>query len=120
MKIAVSADGNTLEANVDMLFGRAAYFLIIDTEGGQCEAIDNAQNLNAPQGAGIQSATTVVDAGAKVLITGHCGPKAFSVLKSAGVKIYNTNMKTVKAAMEGYTEGKLSEASSANVEGHWM
>ena len=53
------------------------------------EIIDNQQNLNAAQGAGIQSAETVVRSGAKVLVSGHCGPKAFRVLAAAGVKVYS-------------------------------
>jgi predicted Fe-Mo cluster-binding NifX family protein len=120
MKIAVTTSGNDLEGNLDSRFGRAPCFLIIDLESGGFEVINNAQNLNAPQGAGIQAATTVVNSGVQVVITGHCGPKAFRVLKEAGIRIFNTGVKTVKEAVELYTKGKLGEATNADVEGHWM
>lgn len=120
MKIAVTTSGNDLDGNLDARFGRAPHFLIIDLEPNSFDIIDNAQNLNASQGAGIQAATTVVNAGVQVLITGHCGPKAFRVLKEAGVRIFNAEAKTAREAMELYTRGQLIEATSADVEGHWM
>ena len=120
MKIAVTTSGNDLEGNLDSRFGRAPRFLILDLESGNFEIVDNAQNLNAPQGAGIQAATAVVQAQVQVLITGHCGPKAFRVLRQTGVRIFNTTAGTVKEAVALYNSGQLSEATNADVEGHWL
>ena len=39
MKIAVSAVGNTLDAQVDQRFGRCSYFVIVDSETMMAEAI---------------------------------------------------------------------------------
>jgi len=119
MKIALSTMGETLESPLDSRFGRAPKFLIYDLESGAFEVVDNQQNLNAAQGAGIQSAETVARLGAKALVTGHCGPKAFRVLLAAGIKVYNTDAPTVAAALELYRSGKLTEAKAADVEGHW-
>ncbi|HON58308.1 MAG TPA: NifB/NifX family molybdenum-iron cluster-binding protein [Smithella sp.] len=119
MKIAVTTSGNDLNAPLDSRFGRAPKFLIYDLETKTFEIIDNKQNLNAAQGAGIQSAQNIVQLGAKALVTGHCGPKAFRVLKSAGVKIYNTSAATVAEALDLYLAGKLTESDAADVEGHW-
>ena len=105
---------------MDPRFGRAARFLIYDLEEGTFELIDNAQNLGAAQGAGIQSAETVLRAGADALVTGHCGPKAFRVLSAAGIAIYNTQLETVAAALAAYQAGELRAAESADVEGHWV
>lgn len=119
MKIAVTSSGKTLEAAIDPRFGRCKYFIMVDTETGSCEAIDNAQNLQAAQGAGIQAAETVVNLGAEVVITGHCGPKAFRVLSAAEVGICVSAEGTVREAVEAYKNGKLTPALSADVEGHW-
>jgi len=119
VKIAFSTSGNDLSGPLDSRFGRAPKFLIYDLETSAFEVVDNGQNLNAAQGAGIQSAETVARLGAKAVVTGHCGPKAFRVLSAAGVKIYNTDAPTVAAALEQYRAGKLLEAKSADVEGHW-
>jgi predicted Fe-Mo cluster-binding NifX family protein len=120
MKIAFSTSGNDLNAPLDSRFGRAPKFLIYDLDGNSFEVVDNEQNLNAAQGAGIQSAQTVARLGAGALVTGHCGPKAFRVLQAAGIKIYNTSAATVTEALNLYVAGKLAEAKSADVEGHWV
>jgi len=119
MKIAITTSGNDLNAPLDSRFGRAPKYLIYDLEAKTFEIIDNEQNLNAAQGAGIQSAQNIARLGVKALVTGHCGPKAFRVLEAAGIKIYNTSAATVKEALELYLAGKLDESKSADVEGHW-
>jgi predicted Fe-Mo cluster-binding NifX family protein len=120
MKIALTTSGNDLSAPLDSRFGRAPKFLIYDLETNTFEVADNEQNLNAPQGAGIQSAQNITRLGIKALVTGYCGPKAFKVLKAAGIKIYNSNAATVREALDQYRGNKLSEASSSDVEGHWV
>lgn len=120
MKIAITTSGNDLNAPLDSRFGRAPKFLIYDIKSNTFEVVDNTQNLNAAQGAGIQSAQNIARLGAQALITGHCGPKAFRVLKAAGIKIYNTSAASIKEALELYTAGKLAEATSSDVEGHWV
>ncbi|MFH0779183.1 MAG: NifB/NifX family molybdenum-iron cluster-binding protein [Candidatus Eisenbacteria bacterium] len=120
MKIVFTTSGNDLNAPLDSRFGRAPKLLVYDLESGTFEVVDNQQNVNAAQGAGIQAAETVARLGAKSLVTGHCGPKAFRVLSRAGVKVFNTGAATVAEALEEYTSGRLQEARSADVEGHWV
>ncbi len=119
MKIAFSTSGRNLDAPMDKRFGRASMFLVFDTDKQSFEVIDNMKNLNAEQGAGIQSAETVVRSGAGALVSGHCGPKAFRVMQAAGVKIYNTDAATVSEALDLYSSGKLVQAQAADVSGHW-
>lgn len=119
MKIAFTTSGANLDAPLDPRFGRAPRFLVYDLDANTFELIENAQNLGAAQGAGIQSAEFILRAGVDALVTGHCGPKAFRVLSAAGVAIYNTALETVSAALKAYKAGKLQAAESADVEGHW-
>jgi len=119
MKIAIPSSGTDLNAPVDARFGRAKYFLVYDTDSKETTIVENLQNLNAPQGAGIQAAQAVVQAGPKVLLAGNCGPKAFAVLNQAGVKVFLVQSGTVQQALDDYANGRLKEAESANVEGHW-
>ncbi|MCD6334325.1 MAG: hypothetical protein J7M27_03225, partial [Candidatus Latescibacteria bacterium] len=72
MKLAISAIEGHIEAEVDPRFGRAAYFLIVDTDTMAVKAIRNP-NLEALLGAGIQSAELVAREGAQVVLTGECG-----------------------------------------------
>ncbi|MBN1504695.1 MAG: NifB/NifX family molybdenum-iron cluster-binding protein [Candidatus Eisenbacteria bacterium] len=120
MKIVFTTSGDNLSAPLDTRFGRAPKFLVYDLDGGTFEVLDNRQNLNAAQGAGVQSAEIVARTGAQALVSGHCGPKAFRVLSAAGVKIFTSEAATVAEALEHYRAGKLTEAGSADVEGHWV
>lgn len=119
MKIAISAQEPKPQSVVESRFGRASYFMVFNDDGNSWESINNDQNLNAPQGAGIQSAANVVNEGCTILISGHCGPKAFSALSKAGVSIYSVNSGTVEDALAAYRAGTLEKLASADVEGHW-
>ncbi|MFH0965684.1 MAG: NifB/NifX family molybdenum-iron cluster-binding protein [Planctomycetota bacterium] len=120
MKIAVSSQGPHLSSGVDARFGRAPWFIVIDADTGAFETVRNEQNVQAAQGAGIQSAQLVVNHGAQAVLTGHCGPKAFRVLKAAGVRVYLGLDATVADALEKFKAGSLDESSQADVEGHWV
>jgi predicted Fe-Mo cluster-binding NifX family protein len=119
MKIAITSERPDIESLVDPRFGRAKVFMVFDDKNATWEVIDNKQNLQAAQGAGIQSAANVVNAGCTVLISGHCGPKAFTALNKAEIAVYTVTEGTVKNALDSYKQGKLTKIDSANVEGHW-
>ena len=120
MKIIITSQSRDLEATVDPRFGRSRHFILFDTQTGDWDAIDNKQNLNAIQGAGIQSAENVSKTGAEFVLTGHCGPKAFKVLSSNGIKVITGIEGSVKAAIERFKNGELKPVEDADVEGHWV
>lgn len=119
MKIAITSKGKDLDSPMDPIFGRATYILIVDTRNHGIEVLDNSDNVNAFKGAGIQAAVMISDRGAKVLLTGYCGPNAFKTLTAAGIKVANDVTGTVRDAVIAYNEGKVSFADGANVEGSW-
>ncbi|MBD3317610.1 MAG: dinitrogenase iron-molybdenum cofactor biosynthesis protein [Chitinivibrionales bacterium] len=119
MKICITAQEPSPDSPIDPRFGRAAHFVVYDSEAKSWGIIDNKQNLQAAQGAGIQAAATVVNAGCGVLITGHCGPKAFAALSKAGVTAYTVSGVNAKEAVEQFKQGTLTKLQTADVEGHW-
>lgn len=119
MKVAISAQGATLDSPMDPRFGRARCFLLVDSESLAFCAHDNAVNLNAVQGAGIQAAQAVARLGSEAVITGHVGPKALATLEAAGIPVYLVASGTVREAIEAFRAGRLARASQANVQGHW-
>lgn len=119
MKIAISCQGNDLSGEIDPRFGRAKGFLICDTDADTQEFVDNTQNLNAAQGAGIQSAQNVAATGATAVITGHVGPKAFTALDKGNIKMYLIGGGTVAEALADFKAGKLEIADGADKPGHW-
>jgi len=120
MKIAVSAKGDELSSQVDPRFGRAAYFIIYNTDDDSFESVSNQDGAAAAQGAGIQAAQTVANKQVDWVISGNMGPRAFTSLKAAGVKIASWGEGTVEEAIKLIEEGKLKEISGANVQGHWQ
>ncbi len=120
MKIAVTSTGKDLSSDLDPRFGRTSHFLIVDAETLEFEAVENRQNMELPQGAGIQASKTVVDRGVKAVITGNCGPKAFKVLQQAGIQVLTGERGTVQEMIEKYKAGALKALASANVDRHWV
>jgi len=116
MKICVSAAGTNLDAPLEPRFGRCPYFVIVDSETMQFEAIPNGAS-NAVGGAGIQAAQTIVSKGVRVVITGNVGSNAFQALSAAGLKIYVGASGTVEEAVEKYKRGGLKEVNST-ISGH--
>lgn len=121
MKVAIPVAAATKEAKVDLRFGRTRFFAIVDTENNDWQFIDNSQDMQAAQGAGIQAATTVANAGAEAIIAINLGPKAIQVLQGGGIKVYTAPENVAaEAAVELLKDNQLQEMAGANVEGHWM
>jgi len=118
MIIAVTAQGKDVQGDVDPRFGRAKHFLLVDSETMAFEMVENRQNLNLPQGAGIQAAQNVAKHQPEVVLTGNCGPKAFKTLRAAGIKVVVGVSGKIEDAVRSYLRGELQHAEDANVEGH--
>lgn len=117
MKICIPAAGEGLEAQLDARLGRAPKLVFVDTETDQVRTADNTQNVNATQGAGVQTGQRIVDQGAEAVIAGNCGPKAFAILQAAGIKLFLVEGGRVGDLVDRLKAGDLSEADSASVEG---
>jgi len=118
MKICVSATSNNLKAQLDPRFGRCLYFIILDPETMQFEAIPNTAS-GATGGAGIQAAQTMADKNVKVVITGNVGPNAFQALSAAGIEIITGASGTVNTVIEQYKRGELGKTDAPTVSEHF-
>jgi predicted Fe-Mo cluster-binding NifX family protein len=118
MKIAVTAMGKEIDSQVDPRFRRAQYILVADETGAFLEAIDNSQNLNAMMGAGIQTAKILTEGKVDVLMTGHCGPNAFTTLKAAGIRVAREQSGSVKEALSRLRSNEVTFADRPNAEAH--
>jgi predicted Fe-Mo cluster-binding NifX family protein/ferredoxin len=118
MKIAVTSTGPALDDHVEARFGRCAYFLIIDTDTMQYEAIENP-NIALGGGAGIQSAQLMSEKGVTTVLTGNCGPNAFNVFGQAGIQVIVGVSGVVRNAVEQFKTGAFSSASGPSVASHF-
>jgi len=120
MKIAITSQGEELTSEIDLRFGRAKYLIVADTETGMFTVHDNQLNLNAVQGAGIQTGQNIANLDVYAVITGNVGPNAFKTLNAANIKIFVSKGQKVEEAIDSYKAGKLQQVEQANVEGHWI
>jgi len=118
MKIAITATGPSLDDQVEARFGRAPYYLFVDPETMEVEAVQNP-NVAAGGGAGIQAAQLVSERGAQLVLTGNCGPNAFRVFGAAGIRIIVGVGGTVRQAVEQFTAGTLQPTDQPNVASHY-
>ena len=118
MKVAVAASGETLEAPIDPRFGRCPYFVVVDTETMQFTAIANPGGALG-QGAGIQAAQAVVNAGADAVVAANFGPNAYQALTAGEVAIYAASDGTVRQTVEAIQRGELPPIGNATVPSHF-
>jgi predicted Fe-Mo cluster-binding NifX family protein len=120
MKVAITAGGEELNSPVDRVFGRARWFVITDPDGGNAEVLENSQNVNAAQGAGIQAAQQIANQSVDVVLIGNVGPNAFSALDAASIKVFQfeSDVLTVRDALTAWKEGRLQEVKSPTAKGH--
>ena len=118
MKIAVTATGPLLDDQVEARFGRTPYYLFIDTETMEFEAIQNP-NVAAGGGAGIHSAQLMSEHGVKYVLTGNCGPNASQVFGAAGIQVIVGVSGTIRQAVERFKAGAFSASDQPNVASHF-
>ena len=118
MRIALTATGTTLDAEVDPRFGRCEYFIIADPETMDFEALENSSAM-ASGGAGISTAQTIAGKGVDAVLTGSCGPNAYQVLSAAGLQVITGVSGKIRNAIEEYKSGTLAAAQQANVADHY-
>ncbi len=99
MKIAVPAQGNTLDSMMDTRFARAKFFIIYDTEKENFEVMDNEQNAAAGGGVGVKVGQELANKGVNIAIAPHFGPNAEQVLKTANITMKSLANMTVKEAI---------------------
>jgi len=115
MKVAITALGPDLQAQVDARFGRAQNFIIIDPDTMEFKTISN-DDMNAAHGAGIQSGQLMSSEGVSELITGQVGPNAYQTLTAAGIIIFQSGSSTVEQAVDAYKKGQLKQITQSGPE----
>jgi predicted Fe-Mo cluster-binding NifX family protein len=112
MKIIITATTNKIDQPFNPRFGRADYFILIDSETKEWEAFANPA-ANARGGAGPQAVQFVTNKGPDVVISGRYGPNAFSALEAAGMKAYIASDGTVSDVLQQFLDGQLTQTGAA-------
>src|SRR4030042_4648063 len=118
MRIGVTANSPTLDAEIDPRFGRCQYLIFVDPDTMNFEAINNSGGMGSG-GAGISTAQIITGKGVEAVLTGNCGPNAYQVLSAAGIKVITGVSGKVKDAIQNSKSGKLHASSQPNVGEHF-
>lgn len=114
-RVAVSAAGTTVGDEVDPHFGRCERFLLF--EEGTATVVENTAR-EAAEGAGLRAAQLMIDHGITAVLTGSVGPKAYQVLRDAGIRVYPGASGTIEEVLRKHRDGQLAEATGASHGGH--
>ncbi|MCF6265895.1 MAG: NifB/NifX family molybdenum-iron cluster-binding protein [Desulfuromusa sp.] len=109
MLIAITALENSLQSEIDPRFGRAAYYMIINTETGEVTAHNNSDGVGAANGAGTGAAQILSEYGVEALYTGSVGPKAAEVLNQAKIPYYENITGTVQGVLDQLKAGGIPQ-----------
>jgi predicted Fe-Mo cluster-binding NifX family protein len=112
VKIAVCADGTTMDSMVDSDFGHCQGWLLIDSETGACRPGDDRQ-AGAVQCAGAALVAQMARSGAEAVVIDHCGPGAFAALQAAGLRVYSAPGLSVREATDQLKRGVLPAVEAA-------
>jgi len=118
MKVAISSNGENLNAQVDPRFGRCPFFLVVNPDDMSFEVFEN-DSAGQGGGAGIQAAQFLASQGAKAVITGNCGPNAVQTLSAAGIELFGGQAGTIKEVVERFKKASLRPTSEATVDSHF-
>jgi predicted Fe-Mo cluster-binding NifX family protein len=109
MIICVTARAAGMEAPVEQRFGRAPFFVFVNTETNESTAIANSL-VDAAGGVGPRAAQVLAENGATVLVTGQVGGNAARALEAGGVKTYAYRGDgNVSDAVQQYKAGSLQQ-----------
>ncbi len=101
MRICFTAQGTSIEDEIDPRFGRALYFLIYDPQTKSIKYMDNP-NKNLQQGVGPKSVQFLSENQVDVLFTGQIGPNAQRVLQAANIKTIHGASGKIKDVLKKY------------------
>jgi len=111
MKICITSQGSTLDSQAEERFGRAPFFIIVDTETGSFEALEN-QFAGGSGGVGPKAAQLIIAQDVKGMVSGMIGGNAREALLAAGVHLYAYRAGgTVRDALDRFNKNTLERVA---------
>lgn len=112
MKIAITAeDNNGLDSLVAQHFGHASYFVLVDVENEQVNAVQCIANPFVSGHNPGDIPGFIHQQQADVMLSGGMGGRAIQFFAQAGIQTATGANGTVRQALESYLGGKLTGAA---------
>ncbi|MEM0449338.1 MAG: NifB/NifX family molybdenum-iron cluster-binding protein [Methanomassiliicoccales archaeon] len=107
MKVCVPSMGTSINDDICQHFGRAPYYLIVDTEDGSLDVLENRGEHAGGVG---KPPEHIAKRGVQVMICSSLGPKAIQMLENFNIRTYVGACGTINQAIRQWKEGKLRPA----------
>jgi predicted Fe-Mo cluster-binding NifX family protein len=105
-----------IRSPVDLHFGSAPIFMIVDTESGSCRAVPN-RDLHHGHGM-CQPLAQLAGESVDAMVVGGIGMGALGKLRAADIRVFFSEHPTVEGTVAAFKAGTLREATPATACGH--
>lgn len=110
MKILIPTNKEAKSDGICASFGRAPYFMVVDTESGEETFVVNP-GANSSGGAGVIASQAVVDTKVEAVLTPRIGKNSADVIAASGIVIYKSISENVDENIQLLKEAELEVLS---------
>jgi predicted Fe-Mo cluster-binding NifX family protein len=112
VELVTSLDNYVIERK----FGKAPWYMIIDSESLEFQVYQNSSRHLGGQGC---TADMVTESGAEITIAAHMGPGAWNNLQKRGIKMYRGDLRVpIPRLIEKMNNNELTEFSEPKEHSH--
>jgi predicted Fe-Mo cluster-binding NifX family protein len=97
-----------LQSPVNMHFGSAPFFMVVDIDTGLWRTIPNRQSQH--EHGMCQPLASLAGESVNVIVTGGIGMGALSKLQAAKIQVFLSKLPTVEETITAFKQGSLEEA----------
>lgn len=109
MKLAIALKENDYNSSVDERFGRAPFFIIIDSDTKEFEIIENEAKDEAT-GAGLKAVKNLLKYEIDTIIAGEIGPKAGELIYDLEIPTFKfKDLEKVNEIVNAFNENTLEK-----------
>lgn len=102
MKTLIAADGDTLESRISKRFGKAAWYLIVDSGPLEVSTFQNREPRDHHE-----IVPKAAEHGVTTIITGNIGPRSYDLISSFNMQIALARNMSAREAIEKLKKGEL-------------
>ena len=110
MRLAVTAEGKSLDAQVSRRFGKSPFIFVADTSTRVVRIIDNGPYAAQHLGSGARTAEMLARLGVEWVATGAIGKESFEILSSGGILVVTCATGTCGEVLDRLAAGGLEPA----------
>jgi len=110
MIIMISSQGNTLQSQPSLRFGRSPFYIKYNLSDDAWSAHKN-EAVKESSGAGVAASQYIINHQASTVLSGRFGPNAQRALSYSGIKMltFDETYETIQSVIDGYKSNRLKE-----------